>query len=173
MSIMLILDRDGCINKKAENSKYIYSVVEFEIYQDVIEFFNIFPPSDKIGYALVTNQQGIGKGIYTLEQTLNLHQKFLNEIRVNSADFPIYVCPHLENSCKCRKPNPKMILDAIRDSNMNWERVIFVGDSETDREAAINSNVEFFLIERKGRVDLNNRILNRLTDLNNYVGGLI
>ena len=74
----LFLDRDGVINKKLEND-YVKSWDEFEFLPGVLKSIQHF--SQIFGkIVVVTNQQGIGKGLYTHEDLQNIHHKMIMEI---------------------------------------------------------------------------------------------
>ncbi|MER3446959.1 MAG: Clp protease [Candidatus Dadabacteria bacterium] len=89
--------------------------------------------------AVITNQRCVAKGIITEEELKEIHERMVNEIRRYGGDIDaVYFCPHdVSDGCGCRKPEPGMILRAIkdfRDCNMevDLERSYVVGDSEKD-----------------------------------------
>ncbi|MBV8498295.1 MAG: HAD family hydrolase [Candidatus Eremiobacteraeota bacterium] len=87
--------------------------------------------------AVVSNQSGIGRGLLTLEQVDAVNRK-IDELLGPFAGF--FVCPHApEDACKCRKPKPKLILDAARALGVEPECCVVVGDRESDVEAARNA----------------------------------
>jgi len=56
----------------------------------------------------------------------------------------IALCPHaLELDCACRKPQPGMLLSIMRAHRVTPAQTVFVGDAETDREAARRAGVAF------------------------------
>jgi histidinol-phosphate phosphatase family protein len=84
---------------------------------------------------IVTNQQGIGKGIMSANDLDVLHEYMLFEVKKNGGVIDkIYYCPHLATeSCNCRKPNPGMIQQAIIDfPEIKVEDSYLIGDSDTD-----------------------------------------
>lgn len=138
----LFLDRDGVINKKLER-RYIRDFSEFEFIQGALEAIseltNLFSR-----IIIITNQQGIGKGIMK-ESDLNfLHVQMQERIEKKGGKInKIYYCPHLEeNDCMCRKPKPGMIQQAIIDfPGIVIERSYLVGDSTSDIEAGKSMNL--------------------------------
>jgi histidinol-phosphate phosphatase family protein len=132
----LFLDRDGVINRKIEND-YVKNIRDFELLPGVLEsiyhFDKIF---DKI--IIVTNQQGIGKELYSHHDLEKVHQylTYLVEEAHGRIDA-IYYCPHLAGTCSCRKPRGGMGLNAKNDfPTIDFSKSIMVGDSDTDMEFA-------------------------------------
>jgi histidinol-phosphate phosphatase family protein len=131
----LFLDRDGVINKKKQGG-YIQNRAEFEFLPGVLNFFKDFSNYfDKI--VIVTNQQGISKGLMTIEDLTDIHSFMTKEI-INSGGKidKIYFCADLAiNNPICRKPNIGMGLEAKKDfPDIDFSRSFMVGDSDTDIE---------------------------------------
>jgi D-glycero-D-manno-heptose 1,7-bisphosphate phosphatase len=91
------------------------------------------------GYSaiFVTNQVGIAEGRMSLDEFWQVHQAVLDELE--PAGLPIlktYVCPHQDSDdCECRKPKPKLLLDAINDFDFDHTQTFMVGDRPTDVQA--------------------------------------
>ena len=138
----LFLDRDGVINHKIDD--YVRFFSEFRFIEDVPE--SIARLSDYFErIIIVTNQQGIGKKIMTENQLLTLHDKMLYEInKIGGKIEKIYYCLHLESAnCDCRKPKSGMLLKAKEDfPDIDFEKSILIGDSDTDIIAAENLNIK-------------------------------
>lgn len=136
----IFIDRDGVINKLRPDD-YVKQISEFELLPWIVESFEIFKPLfSKI--FIVTNQQGIGKGLM-IEQIEKIHEYFLGQIPENLRPDKIYHCPHLkEQNCVCRKPKPGMALLAKNDfPEINLKNSIMIGDSKSDMEFAKNSGI--------------------------------
>lgn len=87
--------------------------------------------------AVVSNQSGIGRGFITAEQADAVNRR-VEELLGPFAGF--FVCPHApEDECECRKPKPKLILDAARALGVDPSCCVVVGDRESDVEAARNA----------------------------------
>ncbi len=86
---------------------------------------------------VLTNQSGVGRGLISLEQ-----MRMVNA-RVDALLGPFdgwYICEHApDDACECRKPKPKLVLDAARDWNIDPACIAVVGDKESDVEAARNA----------------------------------
>jgi histidinol-phosphate phosphatase family protein len=84
--------------------------------------------------AVVSNQSGVGRGLLTLAQVDAVNRK-VDELLGPFAGF--FVCPHApQDACECRKPKPKLILDAARALGVDPACCVVVGDRESDVEAA-------------------------------------
>ena len=84
--------------------------------------------------AVVSNQSGIGRGLLTVEQVDAVNRK-IDELIGPFAGF--FVCPHTpDDACECRKPKPKLILDAAKALGVDPACCVVVGDRESDVEAA-------------------------------------
>ena len=129
----LFLDRDGVINIKLDG-QYVKNTDEFEFMigaeMAISKLSKIF---NRI--LIVTNQQGIAKGIMSDKDLGVLHDYMLFELKKNGGVIDkIYYCPHLAaENCSCRKPNPGMIQQAIIDfPEIKVEDSYLIGDSDTD-----------------------------------------
>ena len=129
----LFLDRDGVINVKLDG-QYVRNTDEFEF---MIGAETAISKLSKIfnRILIVTNQQGIAKGIMSGKDLGFLHDYMLLELKKNGGVIDkIYYCPHLAaENCNCRKPNPGMIQQAIIDfPEIKVEDSYLIGDSDTD-----------------------------------------
>ena len=132
----LFLDRDGVINQKLEG-RYVTNFNEFVFVKNsdlaIRKLHKIFKR-----ILIVTNQQGIGKGIMTEDDLNSLHLQMQRKL---NPDFDlidkIYFCPCLEgDSCNCRKPKTGMLEEAKLDfPEIIIKNSFLIGDSESDIEA--------------------------------------
>ncbi len=87
--------------------------------------------------AVVSNQSGIGRGLITADQVEAVNRRIDEQLGPFAGFF---VCPHkVEDGCDCRKPKPKLILDAARTLGVDPACCVVVGDRESDVEAARNA----------------------------------
>jgi len=86
---------------------------------------------------VVTNQQGIGRGLMTEADLQGIHRRMLLELKKEGAVVDaVYHCPHTaESACRCRKPEAGMLYQAAGDLNIDLEASYMVGDSDSDVEA--------------------------------------
>ena len=138
----LFLDRDGVINRKIDNG-YVTNIEEFEFLPNVFEALAIL--SQKFQYIfIVTNQQGIGKGIFNMNDVTEIHDYMLDKIEQQGGRIDkIYVAPHLESENHIhRKPQPGMAWQAQRDfPDVDFKRSIMVGDSLSDMQFGKNAGM--------------------------------
>ena len=129
----LFLDRDGVINKRLVGD-YVKKWNDFEFLPGVLDAFATFSSYfDKI--FIVTNQQGIGKGLMTEADLQQIHHQMIFEIEKAGGRIDgIYFCPDLKDSHSfMRKPNIGMALKAKKDFPMiNFKNSVMVGDSVSD-----------------------------------------
>ena len=129
----LFLDRDGVINVKLDG-KYVKNPDEFEF---MIGAETAISKLSKIfnRILIVTNQQGIAKGVMSCKELGVLHEYMLFELKKNGGLInKIYYCPHSASEiCNCRKPNPGMIQQAMIDfPEIKPAESYLIGDSDTD-----------------------------------------
>ena len=95
--------------------------------------------------AVVSNQSGVGRGLITLKQVDAVNRR-VDELLGPFDGF--FVCPHApEDGCECRKPKPKLILDAARALGVKPAECLAVGDRDSDVEAARNAGAVALKVE--------------------------
>jgi len=128
------LDRDGVIN---HHLPYVGSIERFIWFDEII---NVAEELKKYGYnfIMVTNQSGIGRGYYTIEDFNKLNNVIIERFKKRKLDIKIRFCPHTPSfNCDCRKPKIGMIKNDERSP-----KVIFIGDQESDMICAFNAGVK-------------------------------
>lgn len=131
----LFLDRDGVINKRLMGD-YVKKVEEFEFIPGSLESIAAFS-SIFSRIIVVTNQQGIGKGLMTHEDLALVHSKMLKLVEQEGGKIDqVYYCPELaDQDPECRKPNTGMADQAKIDfPDIDFQKAIMVGDTPTDLE---------------------------------------
>jgi UDP-N-acetylmuramoyl-tripeptide--D-alanyl-D-alanine ligase len=119
-----------------------------EYYPDTMKALQIM---QKFGYELfvVTNQSGVGRGYFSLENVYVVHRQLQNdlrEIKLNPfKDFGI--CPHSpDDKCECRKPSGKMIQDLMEKYHISPDHSYMVGDKLIDAEAGRNAGIQGIIV---------------------------
>ena len=147
----LFLDRDGVINKKLIN-RYVQNWSEFEFLPGSIEAirkFNQMIPR----IVIVTNQQGIGKGLMGERDLDLIMRKMCEGLSEKNARIDAWFhCPHLHFlNCHCRKPNTGMLMKAkYHFPEINLNHSIMVGDAASDMLMARRANMKAIYI---GKLD--------------------
>jgi D-glycero-D-manno-heptose 1,7-bisphosphate phosphatase len=146
---IILLDRDGVINVKAQKGEYITKPEEFKFIPGVLEFMEKMS-GEGYSFVIITNQAGVARGKFTADDLDRVHQFMLTamaEKRINV--LKIYICPHhWEEKCFCRKPNPGMFLQASKDFQFRLDHTFFIGDDERDCLAAYHSNCRFIMYDQ-------------------------
>ena len=142
----IFLDRDGTLNR---DFGYVYRTEQLEILPGVVEALTIFRDA---GFLLivVTNQSGVGRGLYTKEDAAVFNKalkRALEKNRIRIAKY--YICYHApEEKCICRKPSPYLIYKAVKDFNIDMKTSFLFGDKESDTQCGENVPVASFLITK-------------------------
>jgi D-glycero-D-manno-heptose 1,7-bisphosphate phosphatase len=90
---------------------------------------------------IITNQSGIGRGLFTLDQYRAVESEVLRQLGKGLIDATYY-CPDAPGKdSKCRKPAPGMVVKAARDHQIDVSRSFLIGDKEIDVECAHNAGV--------------------------------
>ncbi len=140
MRAAAFLDRDGVINV---DHGYIHRIDQFEFIDGVREAAREL---SRMGLAIVvvTNQAGIGRGMYTQADFDRLSEWMRGQFAAAGAPLDgVYHCPHHPSlalgeyrvACNCRKPAPGMLLDAARDLDLDLSRSVIFGDKCDDMRA--------------------------------------
>ncbi len=129
----LFLDRDGVINERLIGD-YVKSTDEFRLLEGVAEAIKI--ASENFGrIVVVTNQQGIGKGLMTERNLSEIHAYCLDMIQASGGHIDrFYFAPALAaEKSPLRKPETGMALQAQQDfPEIDFERSVMIGDSDSD-----------------------------------------
>ena len=142
MKKALFLDRDGVINVE---KNYLYKQNDFEFVDGVFELCKHY---QNLGYLIiiVTNQSGIAREYYSQEDFLKLTKWMISEFKKHDITISkVYFCPHhpdISGECNCRKPKPGMILEAVKEFDIDLVQSILIGDKERDIESALNAGIE-------------------------------
>lgn len=160
----MFLDRDGVIN---EHSGYVTKYKQFKVKPKILKIIKKLNKR-KILIIVITNQSAIARGMMTEEDLKYIHYKFLLELNLNYNSFVnnLYYCPYLKNAkikkyrkiSNLRKPNPGMLLKALKYYSLNKKNCIFIGDQKSDKIASSKANIKFYHIKN---------IKNAISEINN------
>ncbi len=132
----VFLDRDGVLNRKPDDGKYVTRVAELTLLPGVGEAVAQLNRSGRKAI-VVTNQRGIALGLYTQEDLARIHDELRRVLAEKGAHLDaIYVCPHNNGQCNCRKPLSGLFEQAFQDfRDATPANSVVVGDSLRDVEA--------------------------------------
>jgi D-glycero-D-manno-heptose 1,7-bisphosphate phosphatase len=145
------LDRDGVINLDRD---YVHRQEDFVFVPGVLEAARKL---HELGFALVviTNQSGIGRGLYTEAQFLQLTEWMREQFKAAGAPLAgVYYCPHHPTEaldpyrivCDCRKPAPGLFLRAARELGIDLSASVMFGDRASDLDAARGAGVPLLVL---------------------------
>jgi D-glycero-D-manno-heptose 1,7-bisphosphate phosphatase len=96
---------------------------------------------------IITNQSGIGRGLFTVDQYHAVEAEVLRQLGDGLIDAT-YFCPDVPGQdSRWRKPAPGMILQATREHQIDLSRSFFIGDKEIDAECGRNAGVRTIRVE--------------------------
>jgi D-glycero-D-manno-heptose 1,7-bisphosphate phosphatase len=137
----LFLDRDGTINVE---KNYACKVEDFEFIDGIFDLIRFYQENEYLIF-IVTNQAGIARGFYSENDFQKLTEWMLDQFTAKGIKISkVYHCPHhpdFTGECDCRKPKPGMILQAIREFNLDPGKSILIGDKKSDILAGINAGI--------------------------------
>ena len=140
----LFLDRDGILNKHLPGD-YVRNWNMWEWLPCVLDAMPLLAKRYQRIF-IVTNQQGVGKGLMTQADLDDVHRHMLSDIEKAGGRIDrVYVCTDLESShSPNRKPEIGMALQAQRDyPEVDFNRSVMVGDSKSDELFAQRSGMRF------------------------------
>ncbi len=146
---LALFDRDGTINV---DTGHLHNIESCRLIPETVDMMRGYSEDPSWKIAVVTNQAGIAKGMYRVEDMRALHRAMAEMLHERGVEVDAwYFCPHhpdYTGDCECRKPKPGMLLRAIRDFRADPTKCVMYGDSPKDREAAEAAEVNFAVIPR-------------------------
>ena len=145
---LAMFDRDGTVNV---DTGHLHEFEGCELVASTVDAMRRYSEDPAWRIAVVTNQAGIAKGMYSVDDMRLLHRRMARALRERGVEVDAwYFCPHhpdFTGSCGCRKPEPGMLERAMRDFRVDPAECVMHGDSEKDAEAARRAGVEFVEVE--------------------------
>lgn len=147
---LFIFDKDGTICQHRDGpDKFINSIEDQVLMPGVADKIAVLK-ADGHKVAIASNQGGVAWGYMTYHQARAIVAHAARLIRADTW----LLCPHHPDApdekygihCRCRKPLPGMLLDLSVDERMRVDDIadiVFVGDMETDQQAAEAAGVRF------------------------------
>ena len=151
---VLMIDRDGTINKRAPRGEYIGSWSEFHWDLQTVEAMRQLAKKG-FRFLVLSNQAGIARGMLKAKMVGEINTRMVSGLRKQGVDvIDVYVCPHhWDEGCSCRKPNPGMFFKASRSHLLRMDRTVYVGDDPRDSRAAFNAECLSVLIGPERELD--------------------
>ena len=148
----VFIDRDGTINQERQ---YVSKIEDFELIPGSLGALKLLTQHG-IKIYIITNQAGIAKGFFTIEQFHHLTEHMINRFKNEGVKIEkVLYCPHHPDGivpeyaieCSCRKPNAKLLEDVIAENDYQTDEIVLIGDKNTDIEAGRRLGIKTFLIE--------------------------
>ena len=142
----LFLDRDGVINV---NYGYVHKIKDFDFIDGIFDLTRAAVAKNYV-ICIVTNQAGIGRGYYSEADFHSLTNWMCGQFRLNGVVISkVYYSPHhpthglgkYKKNHSSRKPQPGMLIEAIKEFNIDAGSSILVGDQATDIQAGLAAGV--------------------------------
>jgi D-glycero-D-manno-heptose 1,7-bisphosphate phosphatase len=146
MNRALFLDRDGVVNV---DHGYSHRAEELRLAPGAIELCRAGAARGFL-LVIVTNQSGIGRGLYTEAEYRRFTGEMLSRLRREGIEIAaVYHCPYhpeagigpYRRDHSWRKPNPGMLIDAARSLDLDLAGSVLVGDAARDILAARRAGV--------------------------------
>jgi D-glycero-D-manno-heptose 1,7-bisphosphate phosphatase len=144
----IFIDRDGTL---ILDKDYLHNPAEVQFIEGAI---NALKRAADAGFVIimVTNQSGVGRGYFTLEDVQNVHAHIVRELaRQNVSFLEIYIAPEApEAPSRGRKPSPQFLFDARDAHGIDLGRSYMIGDKLIDLECGWNAGVRKSILVRTG-----------------------
>ena len=144
---IILIDRDGVINKKSLKGEYVTNWSSFHWIPETRSAMRLLA---EVGFKfiVITNQAGVARKMINPADLATIHQNMKDELLNDGIEvLDVYLCPHhWDEDCDCRKPKPGMFYQASKDWMLRIDRTIFIGDDPRDCQAAFNAGCKSVFI---------------------------
>tara|TARA_R110000868_G_scaffold2384_6_gene17704 strand:- start:13353 stop:13868 length:516 start_codon:yes stop_codon:yes gene_type:complete len=127
---LVLLDRDGTINI---DRHYLSDPDGLEFLPGAVEGLQTLRDVGAV-FAIVTNQSGIGRGYFDIVTAEAVNARLVEMLREQGVEIAfVGLCPHApEEGCDCRKPAPKLALEAAAATGLPLDQAWVIGDKASD-----------------------------------------
>jgi len=151
----LLLDRDGVLNRivlrgsevsspRSKDELVLSGDISALAQPSIVDYWNL---------VIVSNQPDLSRGRIDLELVEYINQLILDHIPLNAS----YICSHVaSDECRCRKPKTGLIDRIKEDFPRAMEKMVLVGDRDTDRECAKRADMDFILRRQEYNIYMTN-----------------
>ncbi len=144
----VFLDRDGVINEKMPEGRYVTRWEEFHLLAGVAEAIAGLNRAG-LRVIVVSNQRGVALGLYSAADVDAIHARLQETLEPLGAHVDgFYYCPHDKGQCACRKPLGGLFEQAKAEAPaISAETSVMVGDSLSDIEFGRRLGMRTIFIE--------------------------
>jgi histidinol-phosphate phosphatase family protein len=148
MKKAVFLDRDGTVTVGVPTYERVDSLDKVELLPQTIAALKRLSELDYLVF-FVTNQAGLAEGLISWDDFNAINNKALNLIEPSGIRvLKTYVCPHGEqDDCECRKPKPKLLLDAAKEYDIDLANSWMIGDRSSDVMTGVNAGTRTILVK--------------------------
>ena len=144
----IFIDRDGTL---IVDKDYLRSPEEVRFVEGAIAALKRVADAGFM-IVMVTNQSGVARGYFTLEDVEKVHAHISEELaRAGVSFLEIYVAPELPGApSRGRKPSPQFLFDARDEFGIDLAQSYMMGDKMIDLECGRNAGVRGSILVRTG-----------------------
>ena len=144
----IFIDRDGTL---IADKDYLHKPEEVQFIKGAVAALK---RAMNAGFqiVMVTNQSGVGRGYFTLEDVAKVHEHIAREMAVEQVSMlHVYVAPEAPDApSRGRKPSPQFLFDARDAYRIDLARSYMIGDKLIDLECGWNAGVRRSILVRTG-----------------------
>ncbi len=148
MKAAVFLDRDGTL---IEEKEYLRSPEQVVFLPGAVAGLRRLSAAG-IPLFLVTNQSGVGRGYFSLDDVEKVHAHISGALARDGVFFKrIYVAPEApDQPSRGRKPSPAFLFDARDEFGIDLSHSFMVGDKLIDLQCGWNAGVKKSILVRTG-----------------------
>ena len=160
----IFLDRD---NTLIHDDGYIFEIEKFAWINGATAALKRFNEAN-IPVFIVTNQGGIGRGIFSEDQMHCFHKHMIAATsKAGGFITDIAFCPHhplspdpkMAKACSCRKPEPGLLFNLAQKWNIDLSKSVMIGDRDSDVEAGHRAGAYSYLFTQNNLDDLAKQVI--------------
>jgi histidinol-phosphate phosphatase family protein len=153
MNKVVLLDRDGTVIVDPPDER-VTSEDKIRLFPDTLSALKKLADAG-FSAVLITNQAGIGEGLITQADFERVNAEIVRQLEQSGIKIlNTYVCPHgPDEGCECRKPKPKMLLDAAREFEFDLSKSFMLGDHRSDILAGKAAGAKTILVRTANNQD--------------------
>lgn len=143
----VFLDRDATVIYGVPRYERVDSLNKVELLPGALEAMRLLSTLDYSVF-FVTNQAGMAEGLINKKDFKKINDKVLKLIKPSGIKIlKTYYCPHsFKGDCACRKPKPKMLLDAAKEFDIDLASSYMIGDRPSDVATGVKAGTKTILV---------------------------
>ncbi len=142
---LVVLDRDGTLITSPPEGDYWLDPDDVTLVDGAEESVRLLSEAG-LALAVATNQRCVALGLATRSDVDAVNRRVVELLGTAGREIRWYVCPHALDACRCRKPAPGLIDQAVADAGVPHRSAVVVGDRESDVLAGLPGDLGRVLI---------------------------